>query len=559
MIIAYLKAQGLYRVYDGSVPDPDYSGDLMELDMATVKPALSGPKRPHDKVNMEDMKTDFNNCLSSPVGFKGFGIDEDKMAASSTFTFEGEEFTLKHGSIVIASITSCTNTSNPSVMLQAGLLAKKAVERGLKTKPYIWTSLSPGSGVVTKYFENAGVNQYLDQLGFTTAGYGCMTCIGNSGTLPAEVIEAINENDLVASAVLSGNRNFEGRVSPNTRANYLASPPLVVAYAIAGTVDINFEESPVGIDSEGKPVMLSEIWPSRDEVEAFVSEHVTPSLFKEFYANTLTRNERWNNLEAPQGDLFAWTEDSTYIHHPPFFQGMTKEAPTTATPIQNARCLLLFGDSVTTDHISPAGNIAKTSQAAKWLASRGIEQKDFNSYGARRGNDEVMARGTFANIRLVNKLVPRAGPTTMYFPTNEEIPIFEAAARYIESGTQTIILAGKEYGSGSSRDWAAKGPYLQGVKAVIAESYERIHRSNLLGMGILPLQFNAGDSSESLGLNGQEAFSFDLGDSISVGQTITVSTDSGKSFTVKSRLDTDPEVAYFMNGGILRYVLRKLI
>ena len=505
------------------------------------------------------MKTDFNSCLTNKTGFKGFGLQQEQLEKSTTFQFNGQEHTIKHGSVVIAAITSCTNTSNPSVMLAAGLLAKKAIEKGLQTKPYIWTSLSPGSGVVTKYFEASGVNTYLDQLGFTTAGYGCMTCIGNSGTLPQEVIDAINENDLVAAAVLSGNRNFEGRVSPNTRANYLASPPLVVAYALAGNVNIDFETEPIGNDSEGNPVMLADIWPSRDEVNAIVNQVVTPALFQEFYSNTLTRNQRWNNLEAPQGQLFSWSDDSTYIHHPPFFQGMTRETPTTVQPIQDARVLCLFGDSVTTDHISPAGNIAKTSVAAKFLNERGVQPADFNSYGARRGNDEVMARGTFANIRLVNKLVPRAGPTTKHFPSEEELPIYEAAARYIADGVPSIILAGKEYGSGSSRDWAAKGPYLQGVRAVIAESYERIHRSNLLGMGILPLQFVDGANAESLGLNGSETFSFELGDTVSVGQTINVTASNGVSFQVKSRLDTDPEVAYFMNGGILRYVLRKLL
>lgn len=386
-----------------------------------------------------------------------------------------------------------------------------------------------------------------------------MTCIGNSGSLPEEVVAAIAENDLVAAAVLSGNRNFEGRVSPNTRANYLASPPLVVAYALAGTVNINFEVEPVGTDSEGNPVMLRDLWPTRDEVAQVVGAVVTPKLFTDFYSNTLTRNQRWNNLEAPQGQLFSWTEDSTYIHHPPFFQGMPKETPTTVAPIQDARVLLLFGDSVTTDHISPAGNIAKTSSAAAWLKGRGVEAVDFNSYGARRGNDEVMARGTFANIRLVNKLVPRAGPTTINHLTGEEMPIYEAAAKYKEAGIPSIILAGKEYGSGSSRDWAAKGPYLQGVRAVIAESYERIHRSNLLGMGILPLQFIDGASAESLGFTGTETFSIDMGSVISVGQVMTITASNGTTFTAKSRLDTDPEVAYFMNGGILRYVLRKLL
>ena len=386
-----------------------------------------------------------------------------------------------------------------------------------------------------------------------------MTCIGNSGSLPEEVQAAIAENDLVAAAVLSGNRNFEGRVSPNTRANYLASPPLVVAYALAGTVNINFDVEPVGTDAQGNPVMLSDIWPSRDEVAQVVASVVTPKLFTDFYSNTLTRNQRWNELEAPKGQLFSWTDDSTYIHHPPFFQGMPRETPTEVAPIQDARVLCLFGDSVTTDHISPAGNIAKTSSAATFLKGRGVEPADFNSYGARRGNDEVMARGTFANIRLVNKLVPRAGPTTILHTTGEEMPIYEAAAKYKEAGIPSIILAGKEYGSGSSRDWAAKGPYLQGVRAVIAESYERIHRSNLLGMGILPLQFIDGASAESLGFTGTETFSIDMGSAISVNQVMTVTASNGTSFQAKSRLDTDPEVAYFMNGGILRYVLRKLL
>lgn len=357
-----------------------------------------------------------------------------------------------------------------------------------------------------------------------------MTCIGNSGSLPQEVQDAIAANDLVAAAVLSGNRNFEGRVSPNTRANYLASPPLVVAYALAGTVNINFDTDPIGTDSAGNPVMLSDIWPSRESVAQVVASVVTPDMFREFYSNTLTRNQRWNALEAPQGQLFSWSDDSTYIHYPPFFEGMSRETPTEVAPIENARVLCLFGDSVTTDHISPAGNIAKTSAAAKFLNGRGVQPADYNSYGARRGNDEVMARGTFANIRLVNKLVPRAGPTTKHFPSEEEMPIFEAAARYQSENVASIILAGKEYGSGSSRDWAAKGPYLQGVRAVIAESYERIHRSNLLGMGILPLQFVDGANAESLGLTGSETFTIDMGSAISVAQTMTVTASSGTTF-----------------------------
>jgi aconitate hydratase len=374
-------------------------------------------------------------------------------------------------------------------MLQAGILARNAIEKGLKTAPYIKTSLSPGSGVVTAYFAASGVDKFLDALGFTTAGYGCMTCIGNSGELPDHITNAVNEADLVVGSVLSGNRNFEGRVHPLTRANYLASPPLVVAYALAGTIDIDFETQPIGKDTQGQPVFLRDIWPSRKEVNELVASVVNPQLFKEFYGNTLTRNVRWNNLIAPAGDLFEWTETSTYIHYPPFFKGMTKDCPTDIPKIHNAHCLANFGDSVTTDHISPAGNISKTSSAARFLIEKGVEVKDFNSYGARRGNDEVMARGTFANVRLVNKMVERPGPNTLHVPSGQVMPIYDAAVKYMSEGAPTIILAGKEYGSGSSRDWAAKGPFMQGIRAVIAQSYERIHRSNLLGMGILPLEF----------------------------------------------------------------------
>lgn len=402
-------------------------------------------------------------------------------------------------------------------MLQAGMIAKNAVEKGLTTLPYIKKSLSPGSGVVTKYMEISGVNVFLDKLGFTTAGYGCMTCIGNSGDLPAkEIDEAITSNDLVVASVLSGNRNFEGRVHPLTRANYLASPPLVIAYCLAGRCDIDFETEPIGKGSDGNDVFLKDIWPARAEVEAMVQKVVKPKLFTDYYSQTMTRNERWNNLEAPKGELFAWDDNSTYIHHPPFFQGMSKE-PTEVKEIKDAHCLCLFGDSVTTDHISPAGNIAKSSVAAKFLISKGVDQKLFNSYGARRGNDLVMARGTFANVRIVNKMVDKVGPITKHVPSGEVLPIYEAAEKYIEAGIPTIILAGKEYGSGSSRDWAAKGPYLQGIKAVIAESYERIHRSNLLGMGILPLQFKEGESASNHGLTGDEQFSIERDGDFAVG------------------------------------------
>ena len=438
------------------------------------------------------------------------------------------------------------------------MVAKAAVQKGLTTAPFIKKSLSPGSGVVTKYMEISGMNEFLDKLGFTTAGYGCMTCIGNSGNLPESVDEAITSGDLVVSAVLSGNRNFEGRVHPLTRANYLASPPLVVAYALAGRCDIDFEKEPIGKGSDGSDVFLKDIWPSRDEVEALVQSVVKPELFKDFYSNTMTRNERWNNLQAPKGQLFTWDDNSTYIHHPPFFQGITQDVSAVAD-VKDAHCLCLFGDSVTTDHISPAGNIAKTSVAAKFLVSKGVEQKLFNSYGARRGNDLVMARGTFANVRIVNKMVDKVGPITKHVPSGEILPIYEAAEKYMNDGKQLVVIAGKEYGSGSSRDWAAKGPKLQGIKAVIAQSYERIHRSNLLGMGILPLQFQDGEGAETHGLTGDETFSIERNGDICVAQQVTVKTSTGKTFQCLTRLDTEPEVAYYKNGGILQYVLRKLI
>ena len=558
MIEHYLKAQGLYRVYDGSQPDPTYSGDLLELNLADVVPCVSGPKRPHDRVELSKMQEDFNSCLTAKVGFKGFNIAEDKLKATATFNFEGQDYTIGHGSVVISAITSCTNTSNPSVMLQAGMLAKNAVAKGLTTLPYIKKSLSPGSGVVTKYMELSGMNEYLDKIGFTTAGYGCMTCIGNSGELPKELDEAIVSSDLVVSAVLSGNRNFEGRVHPLTRANYLASPPLVVAYCLAGRCDIDFEKEPIAKGADGSDVFLKDIWPSRDQVDEVVQSVVKPELFKDFYSNTMTRNERWNKLEAPKGQLFTWDDKSTYVQLPPFFTGITQDIPEVAQ-IKDAYCLCLFGDSVTTDHISPAGNIAKTSDAAKFLMAQGVDPKLFNSYGARRGNYQVMAKGTFANVRIVNKMVDKVGPITKHIKTGEVMTIYQAAEKYQSEGHQLVIIAGKEYGSGSSRDWAAKGPYFQGIKAVIAESYEKIHRSNLLGMGILPLQFKAGEGAESHGLTGSETFSIDRGDKLSVNQEVTVTTSTGKIITCITRLDTEPEIAYYKNGGILQYVLRNLV
>ena len=477
----YCKATGFFREYNAADDLIEYS-DTLELDLSTVVPSLAGPKRPHDWVALDNMKNDFKECLSNPIGFKGFGLEDSVLADTHKFSYKGEDYELKQGSVVIAAITSCTNTSNPGVMLAAGLVAKKAIERGLKVDPYIKTSLSPGSGVVTKYLEMSGLNESLDTLGFTTAGYGCMTCIGNSGDLPKEVDEAIQ--DLVVCSVLSGNRNFEGRVHPLTRANYLASPPLVVAYALAGRTDICFETEPIGQDQNGVDVFLKDIFPTREEIQIVQTPVINSEMFREVYGKIAQGTKRWNELDAPEGDLFSWDEKSTYIHNPPFFSTMETSVPEIKDVVK-AKLLLDFGDSVTTDHISPAGKIAKDSPAARYLEERGVCPKDFNTYGARRGNDEVMARGTFANVRLMNKLAVGQGPKTTY--EGELYSVFDAAQKYLAEGRPTIIFAGKEYGSGSSRDWAAKGPYLQGIKVVIAQSYERIHRSNLVGMGIIPL------------------------------------------------------------------------
>ena len=452
------------------------------------------------RVSVSSMKEDFAKCLVSPVGFKGFAVPSDKLATTVPFTFEGEEYTLKHGSVLIAAITSCTNTSNPSVMLGAGLLAQKAVEMGLTVKPYIKTSLSPGSGVVTYYLRESGVIPALEALGFGVVGYGCMTCIGNSGPLPAPVVEAVDKGDLVCCGVLSGNRNFEGRIHPNTRANYLASPLLCIAYAIAGTVDIDFETEPLA-HVNGKDVFLRDIWPSRVEIQAVESKHVIPSMYQEVYSKISSGNTNWNKLEAPESILYPWDKTSTYIKQPPFFEGMKVELDEKKA-INNAYALLNLGDSVTTDHISPAGSIPRNSPAARYLASRGLNPRDFNSFGSRRGNDAVMARGTFGNIRIVNKFIGKAAPKTVHIPSGITLDVFDAAQEYSSSGEDLIILAGKDYGCGSSRDWAAKGPYLLGIRAVIAESYERIHRSNLAGMGIVPLQYEEGETAASLGLSG---------------------------------------------------------
>jgi aconitate hydratase len=559
-IEAYLRAQGLFQTYESETVV--YSGDVMELDLGSVVPCVAGPKRPQDRVALTDLKNEFSTGLTAPVSFKSFGLGGEKVDQMAKFTFSGKEYSLTHGSVVLAAITSCTNTSNPGVMLGAGVLARNAVKKGLSVAPYIKTSLSPGSQVVEAYLTASGLLTSLEALGFYTAGFGCMTCIGNSGDLHESVANAITSSDLVVGAVLSGNRNFEGRVHPLTRANYLASPPLVVAFALAGRLTIDFDTEPLGVVN-GEPVFLRDIWPDSAEVVDLEKKFVLPQMFRDSYAKVSQGNKQWNDLKVPSGTQFAWDDNSTYIHNPPFFAKTTRDVqPNSVANITNAHCLLNFGDSITTDHISPAGNISKNSPAGRFLVSKSVPQSDFNSYGSRRGNDLVMARGTFANIRIVNKLLGgKIGPQTVHVPSGEVMDVFDAAQKYMADGVQTIILAGKEYGSGSSRDWAAKGPKLLGVSAVIAESYERIHRSNLVGMGVLPLEFKAGQNAESLGLTGKELFSIDIkhGD-LHVGQTLTVNVVSeGKSFDATTRLDTAVELEYFKNGGSLQYVLRKLV
>ncbi|KAJ7981297.1 Aconitate hydratase [Quillaja saponaria] len=561
MIEGYLRANKMFVDYDEPQQERVYSSYL-QLDLAEVEPCVSGPKRPHDRVPLREMKADWHACLDNKVGFKGFAIPKDAQDKVAKFSFHGQPAELKHGSVVIAAITSCTNTSNPSVMLGAGLVAKKASELGLQVKPWVKTSLAPGSGVVTKYLLQSGLQKYFNQQGFHIVGFGCTTCIGNSGDLDESVASAISENDIVVAAVLSGNRNFEGRVHPLTRANYLASPPLVVAYALTGTVDIDFEKDPIGTGKDGKRVYLRDIWPSTEEIAEVVQSSVLPDMFKSTYEAITKGNPMWNQLQVPASKLYLWDPNSTYIHEPPYFKNMTMDPPG-AHGVKDAYCLLNFGDSITTDHISPAGSIHKDSPAAKFLLERGVDRKDFNSYGSRRGNDEVMARGTFANIRIVNKLLNgEVGPKTVHIPTGEKLYVFDAAMRYKSAGQDTIVLAGAEYGSGSSRDWAAKGPMLLGVKAVIAKSFERIHRSNLAGMGIIPLCFKSGEDADTLGLIGHERYTIDLPSNISEirpGQDVTVTTDSGKSFTCTARFDTEVELAYFNHGGILPYVIRNLI
>ncbi|XP_032675195.1 cytoplasmic aconitate hydratase-like isoform X1 [Odontomachus brunneus] len=553
----YLKSVRMLRNYDDPNQDPIFS-EVVTLDLNTVVSSVSGPKRPHDRVSVTDMQMDFRNCLVNKVGFKGYGLSEAKINSAGAFEYEGKDYKLRHGSVVIAAITSCTNTSNPSVMLGAGILAKKAVEAGLTVAPYIKTSLSPGSGVVTYYLQESGVVPYLTKLGFDVVGYGCMTCIGNSGPLPDVIIQAIEKNELVCCGVLSGNRNFEGRIHPNTRANYLASPLLVIAYAIAGTVDIDFEKDSLGCRSDGTPVYLQDIWPTRAEIQTVEQKYVIPAMFKEVYDKIEKGSNSWASLVAPDGKLYPWDTNSTYIKNPPYFDDLQKKLPPIKS-ITKARALVNLGDSVTTDHISPAGSIARNSPAARYLTSRGLTPKEFNSYGSRRGNDAVMMRGTFANIRLLNKFLGKQGPRTIYIPTKEEMDIFDAAERYRKDGTSLIALVGKEYGSGSSRDWAAKGPYLLGIRAVIAESYERIHRSNLVGMGIIPLEYLPGENAESLGLTGYEEYNIWVPENCQPGERATVTTDDGKKFEVNVRFDTEVDLTYFKHGGILNYMIRTML
>ncbi|MCP4604160.1 MAG: aconitate hydratase AcnA [Proteobacteria bacterium] len=557
----YCKAQGLFRSDD--TPEPRFS-DTIELDLGTVKTCLAGPKRPQDRIGLPDMKTAWKRSLCEPIEKGGYGIGN--ASAKNVVQIElqgGSKAEISHGSVAIASITSCTNTSNPQVMITAGLLAKKAVERGLKSKPWVKTSLAPGSTVVTEYLKNTGLLPHLEKLGFHVVGYGCATCIGNSGPLPGPVARAVKENSLVMAGVLSGNRNFEGRINPDVVANYLASPPLVVAYALAGTVDIDLSSEPLGTDRSGDPVYLADIWPLPEEISASEGKALTPEMFVDKYTGIEDSNEEWNAIPISSGEIFEWNKDSNYIQEPPFFTGMSLK-PRYITSIENARVLIMVGDSITTDHISPAGAIPPDGPAGKYLVERGVEPYEFNSFGSRRGNDRVMTRGTFANIRFKNQLAPGTeGGWTTYLPTGEVTSVYEAAEKYRSDEIHTIVLAGKDYGMGSSRDWAAKGARLLGVRAVIAESFERIHRSNLVGMGVLPLQFENGQSVSSLGLTGKETFLISIDDNLKQGQKIEVKAEleggATRTFETLCRIDTPQEVHYYRNGGILQAVLKGML
>ncbi|HEU4556607.1 MAG TPA: aconitate hydratase [Longimicrobium sp.] len=595
LVEAYMKEQGLFHTADS--PEPVFT-DTLTLDLNTVQPSVAGPRRPQDRINLSDVKKAFREALPSliPAGSapktgvkdaaatglenrtdkdaevwgEGSGAADAAHAASNASPASVADG-IDHGSVVIAAITSCTNTSNPSVMMAAGLLAKKAVEHGLNRKPWVKTSLAPGSKVVTEYYEKAGVLPYLEQLGFNVVGYGCTTCIGNSGPLPEEIAAEIHERGLVACSVLSGNRNFEGRINSDVRANFLMSPPLVVAFAIAGRIDWDPYNEPIGQGPDGRSVFLKDIWPTNMEVHSAIQGGIESEMYRRSYAGVFEGDDRWKSMPVPEGDRFEWADDSTYVRQPTYFHGMSKEARDDVPEIRGARAVAFLGDSVTTDHISPAGSIKKDSPAGKYLVEHGVDPKDFNSYGARRGNHEVMVRGTFANVRIRNRLAPGTeGGYTTYFPEDEITTIYDAAVRYEQNGTPLIVLAGKEYGSGSSRDWAAKGPYLQGIKAVIAESYERIHRSNLVGMGVLPLQFMNGENADSLGLTGREVFDIDgLGEVIASNlktREVTVRArpaegEEGKAaeFRALVRIDTPQEVLYYRHGGILQFVLRQLL
>jgi aconitate hydratase len=558
---AYCREQTLFR--DPSTPDPEFT-ERLELDLDSVVPSLAGPKRPQDRVSMSEMKEAFQKALTAPVSERGFELKPEAVENEATFGTNGGSMKIKHGAVVIAAITSCTNTSNPSVMVGAGLLAKKALEKGLSVKPYVKTSLAPGSRVVTEYLQRAGLIEPLSKLGFNIVAYGCTTCIGNSGPLPGEVAKAVTASDLVTVAVLSGNRNFEGRINPLVKASYLASPPLVVAFALAGRADIDLDKEPLGEGLDGKPVYLKDVWPTQQDIDATVGQNLVSQMFTENYSSVFEGSDAWKAIKVSGGDLYDWDEASTYIHHPPYFQDLTLDV-LPVSDIRGARVLAMFGDSINTDNISPAGNIASNSPAGKFLQEHGVQPKDFNSYGSRRGNDLVMTRGTFANIRLKNLLIaPKEGFSTKYFPEGVELPIFDAAVKYQSAGVHSIILAGKEYGAGSSRDWAAKGPLLQGVRAVIAESFERIHRSNLVGMGLLPLKFMDGQNIESLGLKGDEVYDLlGLGDTMKPKSTITVKARKPDGEVVEFKtialLNTDVEVNYYRNRGILHTVLRNLL
>jgi aconitate hydratase len=559
LVEAYMKAQGLF--HDASSPEAEYT-DTLELDLSTVEPSVAGPKRPEGRVTLPNVKKTFSDAVPQILNPSAPQPLAD-LAASAVAVAE-TDYTLQHGSVVIAAITSCTNTSNPSVMLAAGILAKKAVEKGLSTKPWVKTSLAPGSKVVTEYFDRAGLTPYLDQLHFNTVGYGCTTCIGNSGPLALEISAAIEQGNLVAASVLSGNRNFEGRVQQDVKANYLMSPPLVVAYALAGRIDIDLTSEPLGSDTEGNPVYLRDIWPSQQEVRDTIAAAIQSDMYQRSYATVFQGDALWQGIAIPEGDRFAWDAKSTYVRRPPYFDNMPAQPPARVAEIQGARVLAVLGDSITTDHISPAGSIKAKSPAGTYLIERSVETKDFNSYGSRRGNDEVMVRGTFANVRLRNKLAPGTeGGFAPYLPSGEVLSLYDAAMKYKADGTPLIILAGAAYGNGSSRDWAAKGPYLQGIKVVIAESFERIHRSNLVGMGILPLQFLAGQNVDSLGLSGKETF-----DIVGLADAVASGFADGRELTVRAgsiefkalvRIDTPQEIQYYIHGGILQYVLRQLL